>query len=105
GEAYGAFANGELMARAFPDASGIPQDFVVTRAGLSMAVFSSGWGDGWYASYWGFDQSGCLCALVTDFGVLDGGYPYASPLRTPGHGARPAPDTPGWGGDCPRPGT
>lgn len=36
----------------------------------SVVAFSSGWGDGSYASYWGFDGTGRLVALATDFAVL-----------------------------------
>jgi hypothetical protein len=36
----------------------------------SVVAFSSGWGDGSYASYWGFDSAGCVVALATDFNVL-----------------------------------
>nr|WP_261401303.1 DUF4241 domain-containing protein [Chenggangzhangella methanolivorans] len=39
----------------------------------NVAVFSSGWGDGFYATYWGEDESGQALALVTDFGVLEDG--------------------------------
>lgn len=39
----------------------------------SMALFSSGWGDGGYASYWGYDRRGRLAALLTDFQVLPWG--------------------------------
>ncbi|WP_119155638.1 DUF4241 domain-containing protein [Caldimonas tepidiphila] len=35
-----------------------------------VALFSSGWGDGGYASYWGYDGEGRLAALLTDFQVL-----------------------------------
>ena len=35
-----------------------------------MVAFSSGFGDGRYASYWGFDEENNLTCLVTDFGVL-----------------------------------
>lgn len=34
-------------------------------------MFSSGWGDGFYASYFGYDASGEVAALVTDFAVTD----------------------------------
>ena len=34
-------------------------------------VFTSGYGDGYYGSYWGRDQSGALVSLVTDFELLD----------------------------------
>ena len=35
-----------------------------------VVAFSSGWGDGSYASFWGFGAGGKLVALATDFGVL-----------------------------------
>lgn len=38
--------------------------------GLNLILFASGWGDGIYASYWGFDADGAPLCLVTDFGVL-----------------------------------
>ena len=37
----------------------------------SAALFSSGWGDGAYASYFGLDDQGEPVALVTDFQVID----------------------------------
>ena len=36
-----------------------------------IAAFSSGYGDGSYPSYFGFDEDGKPCALVTDFLVLE----------------------------------
>lgn len=33
-------------------------------------VFSSGWGDGYYASVWGFDSAGDVTCLLTDFSTL-----------------------------------
>jgi hypothetical protein len=36
----------------------------------AVAVFQSGFGDGFYASYWGLDARGEAVCLVTDFGVL-----------------------------------
>jgi hypothetical protein len=36
----------------------------------NLAAFSSGLGDGRYATYIGFDASGKPCRLVTDFGIL-----------------------------------
>ncbi len=38
-----------------------------------VAVFSSGWGDGVYASYWGLDAAGQPLRLVTDFGIIENG--------------------------------
>ena len=38
----------------------------------NIICFSSGWGDGSYASYFGFDADGRPSALVTDFAVLFG---------------------------------
>ena len=37
----------------------------------NFTVFSSGDGDGAYLSYWGFDDAGQLCCLMTDFRILD----------------------------------
>jgi Protein of unknown function (DUF4241) len=39
--------------------------------GLNLALFSSGFGDGAYASYWGMAETGEAVALLTDFGLLD----------------------------------
>lgn len=33
----------------------------------NMIAFASGWGDGGYSSFWGYDASGNLTSLVTDF--------------------------------------
>ncbi|WAS94910.1 DUF4241 domain-containing protein [Nannocystis punicea] len=38
----------------------------------NVVMFSSGWGDGFYGSWWGFDAGGRLVELVTDFEVLLG---------------------------------
>ena len=37
----------------------------------NVAIFSSGYGEGLYATYIGFDDYGSICRLVTDFGLLD----------------------------------
>jgi hypothetical protein len=38
--------------------------------GGNIIAFSSGWGDGGYSSYWGYDAKGNIAALVTDFMLL-----------------------------------
>jgi hypothetical protein len=38
-----------------------------TRA--NIVAFHSGWGDGFYGSYWGLSRKGAALCLVTDFGV------------------------------------
>lgn len=38
--------------------------------GANVIVFSSGWGDGCYPSYFGYDAAGHVVCLVTDFHVL-----------------------------------
>ena len=45
--------------------------FDLKRNSLNFAVFSSGYGDGFYASYWGFNRKNQVVCLVTDFGVID----------------------------------
>lgn len=37
------------------------------RSGANAILFPSGWGDGVYASYWGYDMAVCL---VTDFELI-----------------------------------
>jgi hypothetical protein len=36
----------------------------------NLIAFSSGYGDGAYATYAGYNANGELCAVVTDFGVV-----------------------------------
>lgn len=38
--------------------------------GVNVVMFESGWGDGVYISYWGFDASDAPACLVTDFSVF-----------------------------------
>ncbi len=38
----------------------------------NIIMFRSGHGDGYYASYWGFDANGDVCSLVTTFDVFEG---------------------------------
>jgi hypothetical protein len=37
----------------------------------NIIMFQSGWGDGVYASWFGYDAQGSIAALVTDFQVID----------------------------------
>lgn len=47
--------------------------WLVAEVGKANVVMcSSGWGDGFYASWWGFDADGRVVELVTDFEVLIG---------------------------------
>jgi hypothetical protein len=39
---------------------------------INAAFFSSGYGDGFYASYWGVAEDGEVVCLVTDFDILEG---------------------------------
>lgn len=41
------------------------------REGFNVAMFSSGWGDGFYATYIGYDTENSICRLVSDFGLLE----------------------------------
>jgi hypothetical protein len=56
----------------------------------AIAMFQSGWGDGFYASYWGLDARGEPVCLVTDFSVLT-----VQPITATLRFGRPAPLTPG----------
>jgi len=39
--------------------------------GTNIVAFSSGWGDGGYPSYFGYDENETILCLITEFGVLD----------------------------------
>lgn len=39
--------------------------------GHNLATFSTGYGDGCYATYIGFDNEGKVCQLLTDFGLVE----------------------------------
>jgi len=41
------------------------------ESGLNVVIFSSGFGDGIYSSYWGLDAKARLACLLTDFQVFD----------------------------------
>ncbi len=51
---------------------GIPYGFALieTLGPGDAAMFSSGWGDGYYASWIGYDANGAPVAVVTDFAVI-----------------------------------
>ncbi len=56
----------------------IEQNYKDTRSWLlwqgaegNAALFSSGYGDGMFASYIGYDEKARICRLVTDFGLLE----------------------------------
>lgn len=40
------------------------------RTSANVITFSTGWGDGGYASYWGYDATGDIACLVTDFALF-----------------------------------
>jgi hypothetical protein len=37
---------------------------------LNVVMFSSGEGEGFYPSYFGIDEEGDICTLVTDFRII-----------------------------------
>jgi hypothetical protein len=45
-------------------------DIRLGDAPANIIVFSSGWGDGGYASFWGYDAYGKVAALATDFALF-----------------------------------
>jgi hypothetical protein len=61
----------------------------VKLGAANVVAFSSGYGDGFYGSYWGFDAKGALVALVTDFGLMTEPieetfvFPHAGPFTHP----------------------
>jgi hypothetical protein len=61
-------------------------------SGADVVAFTSGFGDGGYASYWGFDADDELVCLVTDFDVLTGATRFRAPETPP---AEEMPEPPG----------
>ncbi|MEN1937817.1 DUF4241 domain-containing protein [Paenibacillus sp. 102] len=43
---------------------------VCEETGSNVIMFRSGYGDGFYPSYWGIDERGNIVSIVTDFNVL-----------------------------------
>ncbi|WP_410982807.1 DUF4241 domain-containing protein [Bacillus cereus] len=43
---------------------------VCEKTGSNIIMFRSGYGDGFYPSYWGVDEKGDIVSIVTDFQVL-----------------------------------
>jgi hypothetical protein len=41
------------------------------ETGANIVLVTSGWGDGKYPCYWGYDTDGDLVCLLTDFGVVN----------------------------------
>jgi hypothetical protein len=48
-----------------------PEWLLLSSGPGSVAMFSSGFGDGFYATYWGYDARGNLAAALTDFYLVD----------------------------------
>ncbi len=50
-----------------------PYSFVLMLAlgDVNVAMFHSGWGDGFYTSWFGYDAEGKVAALLTDFNTID----------------------------------
>ncbi|WP_343674242.1 DUF4241 domain-containing protein [Chitinophaga sp.] len=74
GEVFGSYMDSEVIDEI---AAEMEESYKHTRSwllkeldGHTIALFSSGWGDGVYATYIGFDAKGKICRLVTDFGVI-----------------------------------
>ena len=79
-EAFLAFGGGinEIEENMTQITDGMEKTYQNTRSwlmwekdGCGSAMFSAGWGDGYYASYIGYDGDDKICRLVTDFSLLD----------------------------------
>ncbi|MBD2105684.1 DUF4241 domain-containing protein [Nodosilinea sp. FACHB-13] len=63
-------SNGEAAVSAeYPyDRKGDWANFCINKStGANVIAFGSGWEDGGYASYWGYDDNGQIVCIVTDF--------------------------------------
>ena len=50
------------------------RSWVIPGTDYHLPLFQSGFGDGIYPVYWGYDQSGALCQLVVHFIDLELAY-------------------------------
>jgi hypothetical protein len=60
---------GEANGKATPRGFGFR--LVKSVGAVNIVMFDSGWGDGVYASWFGFDAEGNVAALLTDFATID----------------------------------
>ena len=63
----------EQMAANAPDGGGWANLVLDPDTGDNAILFESGFGDGVYAAYWGYDAAGTRVCLVTEFGLVDVG--------------------------------
>jgi hypothetical protein len=71
--AHGTYSEA-LMAGLNPGAGALPLSFTVEvdpASGANVVAFPSGFGDGAYPSFVGFDRQGRPAVVLTDFGILD----------------------------------
>lgn len=61
---------GDMLDESYVDTY-MTANYVLPGTELNIVAFSSGYGDGAYPSYWGYDASGNICCLITDFYVID----------------------------------
>ncbi|UOQ51812.1 DUF4241 domain-containing protein [Hymenobacter cellulosivorans] len=63
----------ELFIKGFelsPSGQSYRTGFLIAAHSDTLATFSTGWGDGFYATYVGFDAQNHPCRLLTDFQVI-----------------------------------
>ncbi len=66
----GALSDGQL--RGFKERGATGAFRLALAAGPgNIVAFDSGWGDGTYSAYFGYDRSGAIVSLITDFDILD----------------------------------
>jgi hypothetical protein len=61
----------EQMAANAPDGGGWLNLTLDEKDGTNAVLVESGFGDGAYGVFWGYDASGALVCLVTEFGLVD----------------------------------
>lgn len=54
-------------------------NITLPKESCNMVLFSSGFGDGVYPSFWGYDESDTICCLITDFLTSDASNPSMEP--------------------------
>lgn len=61
---------GDIMDKSYIDTYSVG-NISLPNSNHNLVAFSSGYGDGFFPSFWGYDENGILCNLITDFFTID----------------------------------
>lgn len=71
GDDYIDYYDNVLMEELTRNADVFSNHFPTPDSDLNVMIFSTGWQEGIFASYWGYDADGNVACLLTDFNLFD----------------------------------